>query len=343
MSNHNAFRKILAKAETRQDLDEDEAESAFLCLTQDLPSPLIAEFLTALHHKGESLSEIVGAAKAALKGAKPFPKTNGMLVDIVGTGGDQKNTGNVSTLAALTVASLGIPVAKHGNRAASSQCGSADLLEQFGLSLELEPEKAHQQLLEYSFTFLFAPYYHSGFKNVAQIRKTLGFRTIFNVLGPLINPANPTVQLLGVFEPSLLEKIALALKKLGRQRAWVVHGGSGSDELDLEGENLIFSLENGTIQKLTLTAKDAGLPQTPLSKIQGNTKDSNTAVARRTLQGEPGPLHDIVALNAGAAVYLCGRAKTLREGVEMAKETLTKGAAWNLVENLRQKRIPRPH
>lgn len=325
----------LNKLNQKIDLSETEAEETVLKLASETDEAMIAEVLKAWGAKGETLAELTGATHAVLKMARPFPRPAGLIADLVGTGGDGKQTFNVSTLAALTAACAEVPVAKHGNRAASSQCGSADLLEAFGLRLELPPEKALAQLKTYSFTFLFAPYYHSGFKNVALVRKKLGLRTIFNLLGPLTNPAMPSVRLIGLFDPKWLEPVASVLPSVGCERAWVIHGGAGSDELDLHGENQILFLDGGKLRRFVLAADEVGLESSSISAIVGGTKEANVLAATRTLQGAGGPLHDAVAFNAGALLYLAGTASHVGEGVGFAKEILTKGQVWNLVEKLK--------
>lgn len=327
---------IASKLEQKKDLQEQEAEEAVLLLAQETREDLIARVLVALAEKGETYAEVLGAARAVLKMARPFPRV-AKGADIVGTGGDGKHTLNVSTLSALTLASAGVPVVKHGNRAASSRCGSADLLEALGFVLELPEQQAIRQLQDHSFTFLFAPYYHPGFKNVAALRKKLGIRTIFNLLGPLTNPALPSTRLIGVFNPGWMETLAKVLPYVGCDRAWVVHGGGGSDELDLQGENQVIFLEKGVLRNFTISAEEAGLPQSDLQAIQGGDTNENLTQSIRTLQGEPGPLHAAVAFNAGTALYLCGQAQHVREGVGIAREILKKGQPWELVEKLQQK------
>ncbi len=335
----DTIRKALKKLLEKEDLAEEEIFQIFLAFSKEQEvSPILASsFLTALHIKGETVEELVGASKAMLRTARSLP-VNGdheKIMDIVGTGGDGKQTCNISTLASFTAAACGVSVVKHGNRSISSRCGSADLIEKLGLRIEQDPEKAAEQLHLTCFAFLFAPFYHFGFKQIGEIRKALGFRTIFNRIGHLVNPARPSVMLLGVAHPSWLLPTVESLKKLGCQRAWVVHGGGGSDELDLEGDNLIFSLENGKIDPLKLSPSEVNLKGTSLSKIQGGTKSENLSLAIEVLQGKPGPLSDVTALNSGASLYLYGKAKTVREGVDLAKDVLRKGLPWSLVEKIR--------
>lgn len=333
------FRRAVEKILDRNDLDEDEAFRVFSALSADdaISAPSAAALLTALRAKGESVPELVGAARAVLASARPFPRPRGGIVDIVGTGGDGKGTCNVSTLAALTVAAAGVPVAKHGNRSSSGKCGSADLVEALGVSLEMPEDEASARLREFSFAFLFAPYYHSGFRRIAEIRRQLGFPTIFNRIGPLTNPARPSVMLLGVAHREWLEPMARALQALDCGNAWVAHGGGGSDELDLEGENAVISIGDGTLRMLKVTAEDAGLKRTALSAIAGGSARENAVRSARVLQGEDDPLRDAVALNAGAALHLAGASGDIREGTAAALEILKKGQPWRLLEKLREK------
>ena len=256
-------------------LSQTEAYSLFNSIMHGEQSEsMIAAVLTALKMKGESPGEIAGAASAMVANALPFPTPEYDFADIVGTGGDGHNTINISSAAGVVAASCGVKVAKHGNRSVSSKSGSADLFKQFGLALDISPETSRKCLDEANFTFLFAPVYHAGMRHAAPVRAALKTRTLFNILGPLANPARPTHGVFGVYSPELLEPYAKTLMLLGQHRAMIVHG-DGLDELALHGESTIFDLEHGDIRKLTVTAEDFGLPSFPLAAIEGGEPEEN--------------------------------------------------------------------
>lgn len=286
------------------------------------PDVMLATILTALKLNGEAPYEIAGAASAMVSNSLPFPTPDYPFADIVGTGGDGHNTINISSAAGIVAASCGVKIAKHGNRSVSSRSGSADLFRQFGIKLEISPETARQCLDETNFCFLFAPVYHAGMRHAAPIRAALKTRTIFNILGPLANPAGPTHGLFGVYSPELLKPYAQTLMLLGQHRAMIVHG-DGLDELALHGESQILDLEHGDIRSLTVTAADFGLPSYPLSAIEGGTPDDNRKMIEAALSGEGKEAHRAaIAMNCGALLTLTGHAKGFKEGAEMAMESM---------------------
>jgi anthranilate phosphoribosyltransferase len=283
---------------------------------------VIAAVLTALKIKHESPGEIAGAASAMVANAKPFPAPTYPFADIVGTGGDGHNTINISSAAGVVAAECGVKVAKHGNRSVSSKSGSADLFKQFGLNLEITPELSRKCLDEANFTFLFAPVYHAGMRFAAPVRAALKTRTLFNILGPLANPAGPTHGVFGVYSPELLEPYAKTLMLLGQHRAMIVHG-DGLDELALHGESIIYDLEHGDIRKLTVTAEDFGLSSYPLSAIEGGEPEENKKYIEAALAGEGQEAHRAaIAMNCGALLKVTGTADSFKDGTEMAMQAM---------------------
>ncbi len=293
----------------------------------------MAGMLIGLKVRGEREEEIAGFARAMREAARPVELGGLEALDIVGTGGDGKGTINLSTASAFVAAAAGIPVAKHGNRAASSKSGSADVLEALGVRIELEPEAVAHLVREVGIGFLFARSFHPAMRHVAPVRSELGVRTVFNLLGPLTNPARPAYFLLGVFDPALLEPMARALSALGVKRALVVHG-EGADELVL-GENEVVEVLDTGIRRYRLHVRELGLDPAPIEALKGGTPEENAEVLRRILAGEEtGPKADAVALNAGAAIYAAGRAESLRAGVERARALLSEGAPARVLERL---------
>ena len=315
-------------------LGEEEAYRLMQAVMAGELSPAqIAGMLIGLKVRGEREEEIAGFARAMREAARPVELGGLEALDIVGTGGDGKGTINLSTASAFVAAAAGIPVAKHGNRAASSKSGSADVLEALGVRIELEPEAVAHLVREVGIGFLFARSFHPAMRHVAPVRSELGVRTVFNLLGPLTNPARPAYFLLGVFDPALLEPMARALSALGVKRALVVHG-EGADELVL-GENEVLELSGGGIRRYRLHVRELGLEPAPIEALKGGTPEENAGVLRRILAGEEtGPKADAVALNAGAAIYAAGRAESLRAGVERARALLSEGAPARVLERL---------
>ena len=293
----------------------------------DVAPELLASVLTALKIKGESPAEIAGAAIAVRDYATEFPSTDFAVADCVGTGGDGANTINISTTAAVLAAACGLKMAKHGNRSVSSMSGSADLLEALGVNLMMSPEVAKTCLEQANLCFLYAPAYHPGFKHAGPVRKAMGIRTLFNILGPLVNPSAPEVMLLGVYTPSLIDTIANALTLTGVKRAWVVHG-SGLDEIALHGDTQVTEINDGELKSLTVSPTDFGLDNYSLEDIKGGTPQENAEAIKAILAGKGPKAHNAaVVINCAALLYLHGKASTLEAAANMAKETLLSGKA----------------
>jgi len=298
----------------------------------------IAAFITALRLKGETVDEITGAAKVMREKATFIDSGIGadeVLVDTCGTGGDTSGTFNVSTTAAFVVAGAGLPVAKHGNRSVSSHCGSADVLESLGVNLSLPPEKVGECIRKTGICFMFAPMLHPAMKHAIGPRREMGIRTIFNVLGPLTNPAGATVQLMGVYDVRLTETIAAVLGRLGSKRALVVCGQGNMDELTVTGTTTISDYNSGSVTTCTITPEEVGLPRADISDIQGApTAEESAAQVRAILQGEKGARRDMACLNGGAAIMAAGKAGSLRDGIAFAAESIDSGAALAKLEAL---------
>lgn len=310
------------------DLTSDESEHLFERLVLGKLEPAeIAGMLIALRMKGETADEMTGAARGLFAGALPFEQPDYLFADCCGTGGDGSGLINVSTATAFVAAACGLPVAKHGNRAVSSRCGSADVLEALGARIELAPPRARTLLDETGFCFLFAPAYHPGMKHAALVRRQLRVRTVLNLLGPCINPARPQVQLLGVADPAKLRAIALTLRAMGVSKALVVHG-SGLDEIALHAETRAVRLSDGELKELVLTPEDAGLERATLEVTLGGDAEENAARLRLLLAGAGARAEqDITALNAGALLLTAGRCESLREGADQARDALLSGEA----------------
>ena len=292
-----------------------------------LSEPLMAAAFVALRVKGETSSELIGAAEALRSAARAFPSPAYLFADSCGTGGDFSGSINVSTAAGLVAAACGLPVVKHGNRSFTSKCGSADVLEALGARLDLTAMESREILDQAGFCFLLAPLYHPGVAHAGPVRRALKVRTIMNLLGPCLNPARPGVQLLGVADPMLLRPIAETLSALGVERALVVHG-SGLDEVALHGFTQTISLECGRLEELEITPEQAGLDRMPLRRIRGGRPAENARRLAALLAGRGGEADTaIVGLNAGALLMTAGRAAPLREGVDMAMDALRSGAA----------------
>ncbi len=332
------FKESLAKLMRKEDLSEEEMVQVTNMIMEGEASPAqIGSFLTALRLKGETVNEIVGAAKVMREKALKVRFEAPVLVDTCGTGGDGSNTFNISTTAAFIVAAAGIPVAKHGNRAVSSNCGSADLLEALGIKVDMPPEKVEQCLQEAGIGFMFAPAFHLAMKHAIGPRRELGFRTIFNILGPLTNPARANCQLLGVYLPELTEVIAEVLQRLGVKRAMVVHGGGGLDELSLEGENKVSFLKDGSINTFTFKAEDVGLKAAANQLLQGEHPVENARLTEAILSGkEQGPKYEVVLLNAAAALMVSGLADDFKAGIALAEELIKTGRAYEKLQQLRK-------
>lgn len=316
-------------------LSREEARQAMQAiLAGDATTPQIAAFLAAIRVKEETAEEVLGFTEALRANAIRVDHGlgNEPLLDTCGTGGDARNTINVSTLAAIVIAACGVPVAKHGNRSVSSKCGSADLLEALGIAILTAPADIAASIREVGIGFLFAPALHPALKNAMPARKELGIRTVFNVLGPLVNPAQANRQLVGA--PSLkgADIMSHVLARLGLPHGLVVHGADGVDEVSLTGPTHAFVVTPGAVSHHTLTPEDFGLRRAPLSAITGGDVATNVAIARRVLQGEPGPMRDFVVINAAAGLCVAGVVEHWTEGRELAESALANGAAAQLVE-----------
>jgi len=286
----------------------------------------LGAFLTALALKGETTQEIAGMAKVMREMALQV-KVDGELIDTVGTGGDGKNTFNISTATAFVAAGAGLKVAKHGNRAASGSCGSADVLEALGVQIELSPEAVAQCVNEVGVGFMFAPAFHPAMRYAGPVRQEIGIRTVFNILGPLTNPAGAQTQLLGVAFPELGGIMAEVLGFLGSHHAMIVHGHGGLDEISLSGDTSVWEVRGGEVEEWTLHVEDTGLPETPIEAIRGGTKEENAATMRRVFQGEQGPIRDMVLINSAGVLMVGDKAESIRKGVEMSAGIIDSGAA----------------
>jgi anthranilate phosphoribosyltransferase len=294
----------------------------------------IGAFLIALRLKGETVDEIAGCARVMREKATPVQTKRTDLVDTCGTGGDGSGTFNISTAVAFVAAGAGLGVAKHGNRAMSSQCGSADVLAELGVNIEISPEKVGRCIDEAGIGFLFAPALHGAMKHAIGPRREIGTRTVFNVLGPLTNPAGAKCQLIGVYAPELTDKIAGVLGELGSQRAFVVHGCDGLDEITLTGPTRVSELRDGKVQTRDINPADFGLAVVDAAALKGGDAAANAQILRAVLDGQEGPALDIVLINAAAAIVAGGMAETLEEGLEKARTAVAGGAARAALEKL---------
>jgi anthranilate phosphoribosyltransferase len=294
----------------------------------------IGAFLTALRMKGETADEIAGCALAMRESAIAVKPKRNQLVDTCGTGGDGKGTFNISTTVAFVAAGAGLAVAKHGNRSVSSHCGSADLLQTLGVNLELSPEQVARCIDEVGIGFLFAPKLHPAMKFALGPRQEIGLRTIFNILGPLSNPAQAKRQLLGVYHSDLTEVIAEVLRTLGAEHAFVVHGADGLDELSVTGQNKISRLYDGYIETYYLDPQDLGLPRSRLSDLAGGSVEENAAITKALLAGKDEPKRDVILLNAAAVLIAGGKASSFSEGLGLAAEAINNGSAQRKLHQL---------
>ena len=325
--------EILPRLYSGESLGRDEAEAVFGALVAGALSEAdIAALLIALRFKGESEDELVGAARALRAADLDFERPDYLFADSCGTGGDGSGSINVSTAAAFVAAAAGLPMVKHGNRSITSRCGSADVLEALGARLDLTPAQSRRVLDETGICFLFAPLYHPGLKHAGPVRRLLKVRTIMNLLGPCLNPAEPPVQLLGVADPNLLQPIAATLDALGVGNALVVHG-TGLDEVALHAETQAVRLQDGRIEALTIAPEQAGLARAPIEAAKGGDTAENAPRLAALLRGEaPRAEADLIALNAGALLMTAGLAADLNEGVALAVDTIASGAANKVLE-----------
>lgn len=295
----------------------------------------ISSFLTALSIKGETVEEITAAARVMREKAASIPvKSNQDLIDIVGTGGDMLNTFNISTAASFVVSGTGLRVAKHGNRSASSMCGSADVIEKLGININISPENVAKCIEEIGIGFLFARNLHQAMKYAAGPRKEIGIKTVFNILGPLTNPADADIQLLGVYSANLCEKLANVLKKLGRKRALVVHGCDGLDEISLSKDTIVYDLKDNNITEYRISPEKLGMTLSDISAIKGGNSEINAGIILGLLQGKKSPHRDIVILNAAAAIFASGKTDNLIDALKLASESIDSGKALTQLKKL---------
>ncbi|MBY8975802.1 anthranilate phosphoribosyltransferase [Rhodobacteraceae bacterium NNCM2] len=315
-------------------LTRDEAEDAFGIIMEGAATPAqIGGFLMALRMRGEAVDEIAGAASAMRARAAHVAAPKGAM-DIVGTGGDGKGTLNISTAAAFVVAGAGVPVAKHGNKALSSRSGAADALTEMGVNVMVPAATAEKALAETGICFMMAPMHHAAMRHVQPVRVELGTRVIFNILGPLTNPAGVKHQLTGAFAPEFLRPMAETLAALGSETAWLVHGSDGTDEIAISGTTQVVSLCEGSLTDYEIHPEQAGLPVHPFESIKGGTPEANAAAFRALLEGAPGAYRDAVLLNSAAALVVVGRCDDLKTGVAVAAESIDSGAALGKVQAL---------
>jgi len=328
------MKALLAIAATGRPLTMAEAEAAFdIMMSGDATPSQMGGFLMALRVRGETVDEITGAARAMRAKMLTIAAPEG-AIDTVGTGGDAAGTFNVSTATALVVAGCGVPVAKHGNRAFSSRSGSADMLAALGVNLDADFRLLEKALAEAGICFMMAPRHHGAMRHVAGTRVELGTRTIFNLLGPISNPARVRRQLVGVFDRRWLEPIAETLGQLGSERAWVVHGADGLDEITLTGPTHVAELRDGRVTTFDVAPADAGLKTATAEALKGGEPEENAEAARALLAGAPGPFRDIVVLNAAAALVIAGRAEDVAAGAALAAASIDEGRARTALERL---------
>jgi anthranilate phosphoribosyltransferase len=322
---------LLAQLLERRHLTAAQAEAAITQILQGdaTPSQMTA-FIVALRAKGETTAELEGmlhAVRSAGNRVHLNDELASRTIDIVGTGGDKSNSVNVSTMASLVVAGAGVPVCKHGNRAASSKCGAADLLEVAGVAIELDPSGVEACIDVAGFGFCLAARFHPAFRYTGPSRREIGIPTVFNLLGPMANPAPIANMLVGVAMPDMMESMAAALSSRGVTSAWVVHGHGGIDELAVSGPNTVFELRNGGVTRFEINAADYGIPVSTLNDIRGGEPTDNLAMMQHVLSGGVGPVHDIVVFNAGCALYIAGVATDVAHGIELARSSITTGKA----------------
>lgn len=328
-----SFKDHLTKVTQGSVLSEDEMVSAMTdIMGGKVDEDDLKTFLTRLAERGETVPEITGAARVLRDKVDAIDAPKG-TVDCCGTGGDGAGTLNISTAVALVAAACGVPVAKHGNRAASSRSGAADTLEALGVNLDMPKAKLEQALRELNFCFLMAPRHHSAMKHVMPVRKALGIRTIFNLLGPLANPAGAQIQLLGVYDKKWVMPMAQALENLGSERAWVVHGSDGLDEITLAGATYLAALHNGRVSEGLIRVDDFGLPRIRAAQIKGGDAKENADAMLKMLNGEMNAYRDIVMANAGAVLHLNGAARDLKDGVRRAAQAIDKKLALNVLND----------
>ena len=329
---YRMIKEAIAILSKKQDLTSEMMEQVMdEIMRNEATDAQKASFLTSLYMKGETIEEITAAARGMRKHCEKFLNDQDVL-EIVGTGGDGSNTINISTLSSIVAAAAGIPVAKHGNRAASSKCGTADCLEALGVKIDLEPEQSQKILKEINICFLFAQKYHTAMKYVGGVRKEMGVRTLFNILGPLSNPAGASMQLLGVYSEELVEPLARVLYNLGVKSAMVVYGEDSIDEISLSAPTKVCEFKNGDFKSYEITPEQFGFIRCKKEDLVGGTPEENAKIVWDILNGAQGPKTDAVLLNAGAAIYVAGGADTVEDAIQIAKETIKSGKAKEKLE-----------
>ena len=329
------FTELLEKVVRHEDLTEDEAAAAMREVMEGRANAVaLGALLTGLVMKGERPSEIVGFARTMRAHAVKLNAPMHDVFDTCGTGGDRSGTFNISTTAAIVIASCGVPVAKHGNRSVSSRCGSADVFEALGVNIAASPLTVERALRDTGIAFFFARTFHPAMKHAAQVRSDLGIRTAFNLLGPLTNPAGATRQLVGVPRPELTELLARSLMMLGSRRAWVVHGADGIDEISTTGYTKVSECRDGAVNTFYVHPADFGVAKSEPGTLKGGDADENAAIVRGILAGERGPRRDVVLLNAGVALFIAGRADTIRDGIRIAASAIDSGAAQQRLQQM---------
>jgi len=329
------IKEAIAKVVEKKDLREDEMVSVMREIMEGEATPAqIAAFITALRMKGETVDEITGAARVMREKALKVKTRASVVVDTCGTGGDESFTFNISTAAAFVAAGAGLTVAKHGNRSISSKSGSADVLKSLGVNIEAEVQRVEECLDNIGIGFLFAPMMHGAMKHAAPVRREIGIRTIFNILGPLTNPAGAQYQVLGVYRSELTEVLANVLKNLGSTRAFVVSGNDGLDEMTLTSETKVSELKDGKVKTYSIKPEEFGMTRCKLFELQGGEPDDNARIISAILKGDKGPKRDVVVLNAAAAIVASGMAKDIKEGIKLAEEAIDSGKALEKLEKL---------
>ncbi|TMW73592.1 anthranilate phosphoribosyltransferase [Alteribacter natronophilus] len=330
------MRRVMERLFEKESMSETEAYQLMdAMMAGELSDEQISGILSVIRFRGETVSEMTGFARAMRDRSRKISHSKKSLIDTCGTGGDGSSTFNISTAAAILVSASGIPVAKHGNRSVSSTTGSADVLESLGIPVQSREEEAEALLERCNLCFMFAPVYHSSMKNVAKARKSLGVKTVFNLLGPLTNPAQTKHQLIGVYDRGAAVKMAETARRLGTERALFVTGVDGLDELTITGKTYITELKDGRINSFTITPEEAGAARGTLEELKVNRKEDSAALIREVMENiAPESASEIVILNAGAALYTAGEAETIRDGVNMARKTLVTGAGKRKLEEL---------
>lgn len=331
------IKEALGKIVERVDLTEAEAEGVMREIMEGVATPSqIASYITALRMKGESVSEITGSARVMREKSLHVRVADPLVVDTCGTGGDRMQTFNISTTVAFVVSGAGVTVAKHGNRSVSSSCGSADVLKTLGIHIDLPPDRVEACINEIGIGFLFAPLFHGAMKHAVIPRQETGIRTIFNILGPLTNPARASVQVLGVFSPDLTDLLAQVLLNLGSTHCFIVHGMDGLDEITITGKSRVSEGKGGRVAAYHLEPKDFQLSEGSVKDLAGGNAEVNAGILLSILKGEKGPKREVVLMNAAPALVAAGKAKTLQEGLAIAEESIDSGTALSRLDRLRE-------